>query len=77
MQRHVLLLVTYIFLFNLTFVFLDTVKSRRKISKRANVTTSLNRIRDVNVTKKSFQKWKPLSARTISFVEDAISSVIL
>ncbi|XP_046846219.1 uncharacterized protein LOC124439954 isoform X2 [Xenia sp. Carnegie-2017] len=54
-----------------------TVKSRRKISKRANVATSLNRIRDVNVTKKSFQKWKPLSARTINFVEDAISSVIL
>ncbi|XP_028392013.1 uncharacterized protein LOC114516673 [Dendronephthya gigantea] len=55
----------------------SSTRGRPKSRKSSGIHTALDRIRDLKVTKKSFEKWKPLSKVTIAFVEDIMKSVTL
>ncbi|XP_028408762.1 uncharacterized protein LOC114531325 isoform X2 [Dendronephthya gigantea] len=55
----------------------SSTRVRPKSRKSSGIHTALDRIRDLKVTKKSFEKWKPLSKVTIAFVEDIMKSVTL
>ncbi|CAB4023838.1 Hypothetical predicted protein [Paramuricea clavata] len=55
----------------------SSTRGRSKSRKSSGIPVALDRIRDLKVTKKSFEKWKPMSKVTIAFVEDILKSVVL
>ena len=56
---------------------LNTLGKDFNVLRSPGMHVALDRIRDLRVTKKSFEKWKPMSKVTIAFVENILKSVIL
>ena len=62
---------------SVTTVATSTTRGKRKLKRSPGIPVALDRIRDLKVTKKSFEKWKPMSKVTTAFVENILKSVIL